>query len=179
MLAVDLVAGDGGEGSGFFIGPGGLAVTALHVVGTGAGRDDENDDGDDFAAARWAVLSDGRRVPLYVEAVDGSADLALVRVHVGPGSIVRSVTVGERVPEPGEAVRTLTGAGVNPARVLGLVDEETRGELIELAVEGIGPGASGGAVVDDAGRVVGVILGESDAGVALAVPAARMRAMVK
>jgi S1-C subfamily serine protease len=73
----------------------------------------------------------------------------------------------------------VTKAGVGQAEFKGkLVDPEV-GEAFELTTT-LGPGASGGAIVDSDGRLVGVIRGavDDDAGQTVAVPASWVAEMM-
>jgi serine protease Do len=172
VVAVNFDPVEAAEGSGVFLSADGLAVTCAHVVG---GVEDEDDE-DYITGPRWAMLAGGS-VRLTVLAVDEGADLALVQViDGGPFPFVELAT---DEPQPGDEVRTLTSSGVSAGRVIGAGVEETYGDVLELATEGICPGASGGAVVDRGGLVVGVILREGEGGSTLAVPAGRVRALVE
>jgi S1-C subfamily serine protease len=172
VVAVNFAPIEAAEGSGFFVSAGGLAVTCYHIVGSVA--DDDGDDDMDCTGPRWAILADGRKVGLIIlPIIDEGSDLALVQVI--DGGPFPFLELADAEPQPGDEVRTLTSSGVSPGRVIGAGVEETFGDVFELTTEGIGLGASGGAVVDRARRVVGVILGESDEGATLAVPAGPTR----
>jgi S1-C subfamily serine protease len=136
-----------GSGTGFFITPDGWLVTNAHIVSVGT---------------RVMVRAGDKLMSATVGRVDAGNDLALVRVdgeHPAlPIQFSRGVPLGATVftvgfPNPGLQ-------GVSP--------KMTKGEISSLAGVGddprhfqisvpIQPGNSGGAVVDEAGNVVGVV----------------------
>jgi S1-C subfamily serine protease len=136
-----------GSGTGFFITPDGWLVTNAHIV---------------QAEGRVTVSVGDKLLSGTVGRVDAGNDLALVRVdgeHAAlPIASSRGVPLGATVftvgfPNPGLQ-------GVSP--------KMTKGEISSLAGVGddprhfqisvpIQPGNSGGAVVDEAGNVVGVV----------------------
>lgn len=150
------------EGVGLVAGPG-LVVTAAHVV-----------DG-----PRREVLVDGR--PGQVVAVDARTDLALVAVDVGG----RAATFGE--PSAGD-VRVITPIGERPAVVVRtgtlVVDDlsarRRHRRQAHTVRPGVDAGTSGAPVVDDAGRVLGiVVLDNPTDGTAYAVTAGELQQLLR
>ncbi len=70
--------------------------------------------------------------------------------------------------------------GVTVARYLGPHKDPETGEALLLSAPGLSAGASGGAVIDGAGRIVGVIRGAVDdnPNECVAVPVVRLRALL-
>ena len=127
------------QGAGVVIGDG-LVVTAAHVV----------------AGPRREVTAGGR--PATVIAVDQRADLAVLRTDLAGR--------GELGAEPHGSLHAVTPAGrveveLGRTGVL-VVHDATDGARYERAVHTVAPdvpaGTSGSALVDDAGRVVGVVV---------------------
>jgi TPR repeat protein/S1-C subfamily serine protease len=138
-------------GTGFFIGGGGYLITAAHVVTK--------------ANSVFACLPDGRKLLLRLIRMDTKLDLALFQIQSAeslprglPIVSSKSLALGQPVmtigfPNPdvqGNApkftdgkISALTGAGDSP-------------NTIQVSVP-VQPGNSGGALVDMAGCVVGVI----------------------
>jgi S1-C subfamily serine protease len=166
ILTIDLDTYQRGNASACFVAPDGVAVTCAHVV---AGEHVE---------PLTAVLPDGTRSEFEIEAVDTAHDLALIRVDGlnGPSAFM---PVSAREPVRGESLWTVTKAGVGRADFRGkLVDPEV-GEAFELATM-LGPGASGGAIVNADGTLVGVIRGavDDDPGPTVAITASRVAEMM-
>jgi S1-C subfamily serine protease len=137
------------EGSGFVVGPG-LIVTNAHVV---AGEDET-----------VVQRSDGSEVRAQVVAFDPERDLAVLRandldrpalarssVEVGGlGAVFGHPGGGDLRAAPFEVGQQLTATGTD------IYDHDrTRREVLVLAAD-LKPGDSGAALVDPAGRVVGV-----------------------
>ena len=149
------------RGVGVILGPG-LVATAAHVV-----------DGD-----RRQLTVAGR--PASVLVTDVRTDLALLRADVdGPGA-----TLTDDAPDHG-VVRTPDGNhDVDVLRTGRLVvDDATDGVRHEREVHtftpGVEPGTSGAPLVDDHGRVAGiVVLTNRTDGTAYAVTAAELRRLV-
>ncbi|MDR1065524.1 MAG: S1C family serine protease, partial [Oscillospiraceae bacterium] len=132
------------QGSGFFIGENGLAVTNSHVI-AGAKRAE-------------ATLSDGKKYDITgIYGYDMSADCALIQVG---GSGFPTLEVGGYEPKTGAEVFTIG----NP---IGLVNSFSRGIVSTARREldgmryiqidaAISAGSSGGALLDVMGRVVGI-----------------------
>lgn len=157
-----------GTGSGFAVG-GGIIVTNRHVV----------EDATDLSLNTW----DGASVSARLEGVDLTDDLAVVRVDREPASAGELAggdpTTGADVtvvgfPLGGE--QTLTGGTVvDYARL----DDTDGPRVLRVAAE-IWPGSSGGPVLDDEGRVVGVVFAiERATDYALAVPVSQLHALLE
>jgi S1-C subfamily serine protease len=155
-------------GSGFAIAPDTL-VTNRHVV-AGADRLEVN---------TW----DGRRLTVDVARAATSHDLALVRV--GDGELPAVAELSADDPEPGDAVVVASHPGggelvVRRGAVRGhaadrLFDSAGGAVVMDVPLE---PGSSGGAVLDEDGRVVGVVYAVAvDEHTSFAVPASALRAV--
>ena len=139
-------AGGLGVGTGFLLDEHTL-VTNRHVV-EGFGR---------LELETW----DGRRLSPDVVAVGTSADLSIVRVESGVGE---AIEMAAEDPEPGAAVQAVGYARGGPQAV-------TQGEVIDYVVDDrlgngglimrvdvhVVPGNSGGPLIDEAGKVAGVV----------------------
>lgn len=153
------------DASAFFISADGLAVTCAHAVA-----------GD--ATPPEAVLVDGRRARINVLVADPEADLALLRIEAdGPFPFIR---VLDRDPTQREPLATVTQEGVGHVTYLGEVIDAHTGDALAFAT-GLGPGASGGAIVDAAGQLIGIIRGgvDGDDAETVAVPPVRLRALLE
>jgi S1-C subfamily serine protease len=145
-------------GTGFFISSNGTVVTAAHVVAK--------------AKSMKARLSTGTVVPLRVLRVNEKLDLAVLQADLAgspppstmPIASSYQITLGQPVmtigfPNPGVqgmepkytqgTVSALTGVADNP-------------NTLQISVP-VQPGNSGGALVDMAGRVIGVVVSRLDA----------------
>ena len=158
-----------GGGSGTTWSRDGLIVTNNHVVP------------DDTAVV---VLHDGREFEGRVEARDPEHDLALLRVKaehspaepgdptaIRPGSLVFAIgnPWGQRGTLTSGVVLSNHGAtDENPAHVSDVIRADLR----------LAPGNSGGPLCDTEGRVVGINTMVAG-GVALAIPAAEIRALLQ
>ena len=165
--------GDGGNGSGFVIGPG-LVATAAHVV-RGASRIQLEPEGGAAVTATVIGSSDGE-------------DLALLRAD-GPVDAQTLLFAGTD-PDIGEEVIAL-------GYPLGLPFTATQGAITgegrELTVDGtdytglfqtdaaVNPGNSGGAIIDAQGRVVGVVVagGDGTEGIGFGVPGTRAQQVLE
>lgn len=134
------------EGSGVVVAPDGVIATALHAISP---------------AKRIDVrLADGRIIPAQVVGRDKASDIALLRVD----SDLPPITFA---PEPSlaQSVCTIANAyGLGLSVTCGVVSavdvSNARFNSIEDFVQtdaAINPGSSGGALVDDEGRLVGMI----------------------
>jgi S1-C subfamily serine protease len=152
-------------GSGFAIGDGRI-VTNQHVVA---------------GAREVAVRRRGRRIRARVLGSDPSTDLALLRLRPEEGERLRALPLGDsdRV-HPGDPA-VVIGNPLGLARTLtaGVVSATGRridapdGFPIRNAVQtdaAVNPGNSGGPLLDDRGRVIGVIAQGRGDGIAFAVP---------
>jgi S1-C subfamily serine protease len=165
--------GSAPEATAVAVRPGGLLATALHVV--------------DRAESIAVRLADGRRFPAELVASDGASDLALLRVAVDLPPL-------EPAPEPalGEPVCAVGNAfGLDLSVTCGVVSATRRSGVGFNPVEdfiqtdaSVNPGASGGALVDRQGRLVGLLSAiftkdaDADIGVNFAVSAALLMRVV-
>lgn len=137
-----------GSGSGIVIDPGGLILTAQHVVARATGID--------------VIFKGGETFPARVVGTDSVFDLALLRIDTrGPLPVV--VLGSSAVLREGDLVTTF---GRSPRRTGG----PSTGSFITLDIEArpgapylratatVFPGDSGGALVNDRGEAVGVIV---------------------
>ena len=162
---VEMRAGSG-AGAGTIWRPDGLIVTNDHVVPFGRAE---------------VRLADGRTTVGQVVARDPRNDLAVVQVGLGG---LPTVDVRRDAVRPGELVMAIGHPfGVRYAVALGIV--ATAAEIVQgferpllRAAVPIGPGNSGGPLVDAVGRVVGInaMVG---GGLALAVPSALAEGLVR
>jgi S1-C subfamily serine protease len=137
-----------GSGSGIIVDPGGLILTAAHVVRS--------------AHAVDVTLWTGQSLPARVVGIDPLFDAALVGVDAS--SPLPTATLGSAASLSSGAL--LTALGRAPRRQFG----PTAGEFIDVDLEArpgvpnlrastrVWPGDSGGALVDGRGEVVGLIV---------------------
>ena len=138
--------GDSVLGSGFFVAPVGIIVTAAHVV-----------DGATLIRISRASGSTNDVAGVYV--IDRDRDFALLKVDVANAPVVRlgnsdSVTVGERVIAVGSPLgleATVTDGLISADRM------DAQHRLLQISVP-VSPGSSGGPVLAEDGRVVGVVV---------------------
>ncbi len=137
-----------GAGSGVVIGDDGTIVTNAHVVAGGG----------DVHVRR----SDGREVEARVLSIDEASDLALLRA---PADGLRALDLSDdAAPPEGAKVFVLgnrgdTGTEVAWARIGAHRHLRVGARPLEFWCEveaSIGPGDSGGALVDEAGRLIGI-----------------------
>lgn len=156
-----------GVGSGFFIGPRGYLVTNFHVIGEGR--------------PFTITLPDGKTLePREVIAVDREADLVVIRVEgkapggleLGDSSMIRT----------GQGVLTIGNPlGLNHSVARGVIAEERELEgrpMIQVAMP-IEPGNSGSPLVDERGRVIGVIAIKSASSLGFAVPSNVLKRLIE
>jgi S1-C subfamily serine protease len=179
VAAVEVEAGVGpagrvvaGQGSAVVIDAEGLLATNTHVV--------------DGATAVTVVLADGTRHAAEVVGTDPTTDLAVLRVDA---TDLPAAPLAEDLPAVGStAVAIGSPFGLDGSVTAGVVSAldrslgGQRGTLTGLIQTdaAINPGNSGGALVDDAGRVIGIntaILSGSGTndGIGFAVPAPTVR----
>lgn len=157
-------------GSGVIVSPDGLVVSNTHVVGE--------------AQEIRVVLADRREFDADLVLADAASDLAVLRLRGGEGLPVLelrdsdAVEVGELVLAIGNPFglgQTVSMGIVSGLARSGLALGDGRGYFLQTDAA-INPGNSGGALVDTAGRLIGIntaILSRSGGsqGVGFAVPA--------
>ena len=141
------------SGSGVIFRADGHVLTNWHLV--------------DGAKSIKVVIATGKEVPGLVVGSDRDTDIAIVKVEGGPYSaaqfgLASNLKVGERAIALGSPLG-LTG---EPSVTVGVVSAlhrqvEVRGALVPLLdmiqIDApISPGSSGGALLDGAGRVIGI-----------------------
>ncbi len=154
-------------GSGFAIDDHTL-VTNRHVVADSAGIQVSTYDGRDIATEGTSTAT--------------LADLALVRTA---DALPAASALADADPEPGTQI---TVVGYPEGRALSV----TRGEVLDTVDDPLGenvgkvlvtnaqvePGSSGSAVLDEDGRIVGVVYAKGDNGTSFVVPVSTLRAML-
>lgn len=140
-------AGTAPEGTGVAILEPGLIVTAAHVV---------------TRATEVAVRDhQGQRVEAEILAVDPASDLALLKVELP----TRPITIAAERPATGAHVCAIANAfGLDLSITCGIVSANARSGIgfnpIEDFIQtdaAVNPGASGGALVDEDGQLVGLL----------------------
>ena len=156
-----------GVGSGFFVSPENLLITNLHVIGEGR--------------PFTITLPDGKTLePEEIVGVDREADLVVIKVKgeapaglsLGDSSMVRT---GQQVLTVGNPL------GLNNSVSRGVIAEERELEgrsMIQVAMP-IEPGNSGSPLVDQQGRVVGVIAIKSASSLGFAVPSNALKRLLE
>jgi S1-C subfamily serine protease len=163
-------------GSAVIVAEDGYLLTNAHVVAGASGAD--------------VILADGTRYAASVVGTDPTSDLAVLEVDAEG---LPAASFAEDLPEVGDpAVAIGSPFGLDGSVTSGIVsalDRSLHGEgttltgLIQTDAA-INPGNSGGALVDDAGRIIGIntaIYSRSGAndGVGFAVPAATATAVAE
>jgi S1-C subfamily serine protease len=157
-----------GAGSAVALTPDGFLVTSAHVV-SGPGRSGR------------ASFVDGRELAFDVVGIDRLSDLAVLRAH---GSDLFPATLGEaeglRVGQLVVAIGNPNGfAGSVTAGVISALGRSLPARAgrtmryIDNVIQtdaALNPGNSGGALVDSAGRVIGINTAVAGVGLGLAVP---------
>ncbi len=159
---VQITNGRGGVGAGTIWHADGLIITNHHVI---AGR-----------SSLKVTLSQGRDLPARLLASDPEHDLAALSVQVNN---LPTITLGDsRRLQPGQWVLAVGHPwGVPGAVTAGIVIDTgtppemaaNRGEFIQVGLH-LRPGHSGGPLVDEQGRLVGVNTMITGPSVGLAVP---------
>lgn len=155
-----------GFGSGFFLGPDGLLMTAAHVVSTGSAE---------------VRLHDGKTVQGRVIRISHKHDVALIALAgAGAGAAARScLALDPSRQAPGTDVYAI-GSPASEELAFSLSRGIVSGvrtvadvPLIQTDAS-LSPGNSGGALVDQQGRVIGVvsrkIAGRAVEGLGFAIP---------
>lgn len=174
----------GGSGSGFVVrvdGDTALIATNHHVIS--AGRDDDEPDAESPAPSVTVVFRGGRpgevATPARVIATDriGNRDLAILRVERVPNlprpiPLQQETDPVETMPVMifgypfGEIDKMLSHSNVSPSITInkGSISSLRRnehGEVSYVQIDGsLNPGNSGGAVVDEKGRLIGVAVAQ-------------------
>jgi serine protease Do len=144
-----------GVGTGFFISPDGLVLTAYHVL----------DPGPAFAGAERLVARgpDGRRYPLELVGFDAFLDLALLQA-VGAENVPylplesEMLRVGSEVVAIGNSRNDFLQARAGAVRALDVaaVAANFADGTVEISAA-LAPGDSGGPVLNKNGEVIGVV----------------------
>jgi len=137
-----------GHGSGFIISQAGLVLTNAHVVGAGDGPVS-------------LQLANGRSVNGRVIRVDREADVALIQLDAGdyraaPVGASQSLKVGDAVFAIGTPLNQRFSRTVTKGVVSAFRTDGSR-RLIQSDAT-VHPGSSGGPLLDDRGRVVGLAM---------------------
>ncbi len=152
-LAVALVETNDGTGSGFAVAPN-LIATACHVVKGAAG----------IRVHFWAAKV---QIPAHAAMCNEQYDIAFVAVPVPEGTA--TLRFAADAPSQGERIWAWgyplgTRIALEPSVAVGVVSAtETPNGFLALDVSGA-PGNSGGPVVNEAGEVVGILVGAWTAG---------------
>ena len=152
------------EASGFFVSADGLLVTCARVT---------ND-----AMPLGVGLPDGTNAGVsYLVAADPESDLVLLRID---GTGFRALPLADGPVSPRGPFRAVTKDGIAAATYVGPHNDPDIGGTHLFSAPALGVGASGGAIVDIDGRVVGVIRGavEDNPTECVVVPVERLRALL-
>ena len=169
-----------GQGSGVVVDPRGLIVTNFHVI-CEKGR---------LVDGVEICLSDGRSISEGIRLIgfDDKLDVAVLKVEAGDMSAIEwgdsdALEVGDAVlaiGNPYGLAHTVT-EGIVSAKERFVFDEKgvVAQEFLQTDAA-VNPGNSGGALVDDRGRLVGIntaIFGQQYQGISFALPVKRVRAV--
>ncbi len=151
-----------GSGSGVVIDPAGTLVTNEHVVG-GAG-------------AVRVIFADGRSYDAEVVGTDSITDLAVITIDaVGLTAVELGASAEMAIGDTAIAVGSPLGLAGGPSVTVGVLSAFDRRVQVSAEMELFGllqtdapitRGSSGGALVDDEGRLIGITaaIGVSDVG---------------
>ncbi len=172
-----------GQGSGVIIDPSGLALTNWHVVDAalegGVPREDHRVE---------VTLPTGERYVVDVLSTSRDDDLGLIALRLEPGQTLVPVELGDSdaLTEGQPVIAIGNPLGLANSVSLGIVsrksiDSRIQGRLREykgmvMVDAAINPGNSGGALLDTAGRLVG-INSAGRVGAGMAIPVAKARAV--
>jgi S1-C subfamily serine protease len=149
-------------GTGVVVHPGGCVLTAAHVLKDAVDVQVVFQDGSSCRPARVVVDA---RYDLAVLIIAADEVLAVVPAPAMPARGARVAAVG--CPKPGQAALVRPGVITGPARdldgSLDPADLRDYGALIESTAV-LEPGFSGGPLVDDQGRMIGVNVATAGAG---------------
>ncbi|MDR2096522.1 MAG: S1C family serine protease [Treponema sp.] len=164
-------------GSAFFVDVSGLLITNYHVI------ESEVDTGYEGYSRMYVRMgsSSSPRIPAKVIGWDKAMDLALIKADFSP-EYVFSV-VDRSIPQVGDTVLAIgSPGGLEKTVTSGIVSALGRrflqlGDVIQIDAA-VNHGTSGGPVVDQEGRLVGIVFAgvEQYQGLNFAVPAERLAA---
>jgi putative serine protease PepD len=172
------VRGGTAEGSGVVVRADGLVVTNNHVIAESTGP-------------IRVTFSDGRVAQASVTSTDDTHDLALLKVSVGG---LTPLTLGDsgalQVGDEVFALGNPLGLGISVSEGIvsaldrSLSNESGQGGLIQTDAA-VNEGNSGGALIDDAGQLIGITnaiatsgTSTGNLGVAFAIPSAQIRSFL-
>lgn len=161
---------EGGHGTGFVVAPSGLIVTAYHVI----------EDADAIFVVPPGDGATGR--PARVVATRRDDDLALLSVdgtQVGVELATASLSVRQTVFALGYPI---DGSRTTPQSSRGIVSGQLDDGRLQLDMS-LNPGNSGGPVIDENNRVVGVVSMGGDVrrgvqGIGIAIPTRAIQALL-
>ncbi len=141
-----------GMGTGFFISPDGLVLTAYHVVERSENK------------KLIAFSADGESYRLEMISFDAYLDLALLQANVG-GKEVPYLDLDVNAPRAGDKVLSIGNSGGNflagrQGHITRLNVSASRADFAPNTIEfdsKLAPGDSGGPVINDKGKVIGVV----------------------
>jgi S1-C subfamily serine protease len=139
-------------------------------------------------------LYNGTAAPARLLGVDALEDVAVLRLATSSG--LRGVRLAPRRPRVGQLVVAIGSAlSLTNTLAFGVVSglgrtlaapTTTLVDMVQIDASGIGPGSSGGPVLDSAGRVVGMVTagaatdnGAAAPGAAFAIPLGRARGLIE
>ena len=150
--ATVLIQTNRGSGSGFFVTTDGEVLTNAHVV----------------RGSQWVNIKDsnGQTFPAKIIKIDNANDLALVKVSANQNfpiieymSYINNVSVGDEIIAFGNPLgleKTVTRGIVSAKRDQPMLESWTASSKVIQHDATIGPGSSGGAIVNLYGELIGV-----------------------